>query len=291
VLITTNLALENGSAAGTGIVLTKSGQVLTNNHVIRGATTIKVIVPSPRHTYTATVAGYDIVDDVALLKVQGAANLATATRGNSAKLKVGQASIAVGNANGGGKLVVTSGKITALNRTIRVRDESGDVAQLANLIETSARLVPGDSGGPLLDRSHRVIGMNAAGTSTFAFQGSSPGYAIPINRAVTIAGQIAAGRSSATVHIGATAFIGLQLSEVSSGLAIQAIVPGSPAESAGLQRGDVIASADGQPVATLDDLRALIFAKHPGDSLTLAFTDVVGNATSATIVLASGPPQ
>jgi S1-C subfamily serine protease len=290
VLITTNLALENGSAAGTGIVVTKNGEVLTNNHVIRGATTINVIVPSPRRTYTAKVVGYDVVDDVALLKVQ-ASGLATVTRGDSSKLKIGQTAIAVGNANGRGKLVVTRGRITGLGRTIQVRDDFGDVAQLSKLIETSAQLVPGDSGGPLLDASHRVIGVDAAGTSTFAFQGASPGYAIPINRALTIAKQIESGRSSATVHIGDTAFIGLQLSEVDSGLAVQGVVPGSPAEGAGLARGVVITAADGQPLSALDDLRTLLFPKHPGDTITISFTDVIGNPTSATIVLGSGPPQ
>src|SRR3954469_3811739 len=100
VLVTTDLALENGSAAGTGMVLTANGEVLTNNHVIRGATTIKVTVPATHKTYTARVLGYDIADDVALLKLNGAAKLATITRGSSVKVTVGQATRAVGNANG-----------------------------------------------------------------------------------------------------------------------------------------------------------------------------------------------
>jgi S1-C subfamily serine protease len=127
VMVTTNLALENARAAGTGIVLTRSGEVLTNNHVIRGATTIKIVVPQPHHTYTARVLGYDLVDDVALLKLEGASGLATATRGNSATLKIGQATRAVGNANGGGKLVTTAGRVTGLHRSIAIRDGQGDV--------------------------------------------------------------------------------------------------------------------------------------------------------------------
>jgi S1-C subfamily serine protease len=291
VLINTNLALQNASAAGTGIVLTKTGEVLTNNHVIAGATTIKVTVPSTKRTYTANVLGYDISDDIALLKLQGASNLATVTRGNSAKLKVGQFSRAVGNAQGGGKLVMTTGRVTAVNQSITVQDDNGEVAQLSGLIETSAKLVPGDSGGPLLDSLGRVIGVDAAGSPTFSFNQSAPGYAIPINRAATLATQIEAKRSSATVHIGATAFIGLTVQETDGGVAIGTIVPSSPAESAGLEQGDVITSLDGSPVNTFDDLRTTLFSKHPGDSITLAYTDTTGASTTTTLVLANGPPQ
>jgi S1-C subfamily serine protease len=290
VLINTNLALEGSAAAGSGIVLTKTGEVITNNHVIRGATTIKVTVPATKRTYSATVLGYDIVDDVALLKLQGATNLVTATRGNSATLKTGQATRAVGNAQGGGKLVTTTGRITALNRTISVQDDTGDVAQLKGLIETSARLVPGDSGGPLIDSAGRVIGVDAAGSSTFALDTAAPGYAIPINRVLTITKQIETQRSSATVHIGATAFIGLSVEQAPEGVAIASTVPSSPAETAGLVAGDLITALDGGPIASFVDLRTLLFAKHPGDTVTLGYTDQLGNQTSVTIVLASGPP-
>jgi S1-C subfamily serine protease len=293
VLITTNLALENGNAAGTGMVLTANGEVLTNNHVIRGATTIKVTVPATHKTYTAKVVGYDISDDVALIKLNGASKLATIAKGNSDKLTVGQSSTAVGNANGGGRLVVTTGRVIGLNKTIQVQDDTGDTAQLANLIETSARLVPGDSGGPLLDAAGRVIGMDAAGSPTFSFDQNAPGYAIPINRAIRLIKQIEKGLSSTVVHIGDTAFIGLQVqaTPTSPGVAVAAVVPGSPAEQAGLQKGDVITSLDGTPVSSFVDVRTVLFPKHPGDSVTLAFVDTLGNQTSTTIVLATGPPQ
>lgn len=291
VVIETNLALENANAAGTGIVLTKDGEVVTNNHVIRGATTIKVVIPATGKTYSATVLGYDIVDDVALLKLQGPSNLATVTTANSAKLRVGQTTRAVGNANGGGTLVQTTGRVTALNQSISVQGDGGEVNQLTNMIQTSARLVPGDSGGPLLDASGRVIGIDAAGSPTFAFNASAPGYAIPINRALTITKQIAAQRASATVHVGATAFIGLSVQQTSAGVTIGAVVPGSPADMAGLQPGDVIATVEGNPVVSFVDIRAQLFQKHPGDSLTLAYVDAAGNQSSATIVLADGPPQ
>ena len=196
------------------------------------------------------------------------------------------------NANGGGKLVITKGRVTALNRTISVQDDTGDVHQLANLIETSARLVPGDSGGPLLDAKGRVIGVDAAGSPSFAFDTNAPGYAIPINRAWSIVGQIRASLASETVHIGETAFIGLQVANGPNGsLVIHSVVPGSPAEQAGLEQGDTITSVDGASVATFDNVRDALFAHHPGDTITVGYTDVLGDQTSATIVLASGPPQ
>jgi S1-C subfamily serine protease len=290
VLVTTNLAYQNGNAAGTGIVLTKTGEVMTNNHVIRGATTITVIVPASGKRYSASVVGYDIADDVALIKMNGAAGLAVATRGNSARLKLGAATTAVGNANGGGKLVITKGRITGLNRTITVNDDQGGHSQLAGLIETSARLVPGDSGGPLLDGAGRVIGMNAAG-SAFAFE-TSDGYAIPINKAITLVKQMEAGKASSLVHIGKTAFLGMNVSDADGGgVAVESVVAGLPAANAGIDKGDVITALDSTPVNDTDDLRAALFAHHPGDTVTVSFTDVVGNQTSAQVTLADGPPQ
>src|SRR5262249_15090609 len=153
---------------------------------IAGATTIKATVPATKRTYVADVVGYDIVDDVALLKLEGASNLATATIGNSAKLKIGQPTRTGGHANGGGRLVVSSAKMLALCETIGVQQDGGEVAQLRNLGKTSALLSPGDSGGPLRDALAHVIGVDAAGSSTSTFGGSAPGYAIAINRALTV---------------------------------------------------------------------------------------------------------
>jgi S1-C subfamily serine protease len=187
--------------------------------------------------------------------------------------------------------VTTTGRVTALNRTISVQDDNGEVAQLKNLIQTSAKLVPGDSGGPLLDATGRVIGIDAAGSPTFSFQGTAPGYAIPSNRASGIAAQIDAKRPSATVHIGDTAFIGLTVAQTAEGLTVGTIVPGSPAANAGLQAGDLLTALDGSQISSFDDVRRLLFAHHPGDSVTLQYTGAGGTDASATIVLASGPPQ
>ena len=290
VLVTTNLAYENAGAAGTGIVLTKSGEILTNNHVIRGGTTIKVIVPATGRTYFADVVGYDVSDDIAVIKLEGASNLATATRADSSKLRVGDLSTAVGNANGGGKLVITHGKVTGLNRSITVSDEHGGTSRLSGLIQTSARLVPGDSGGPLLDAKGRVVGVDAAGSSNYLYH-ASDGFAIPINKAISLVRQIESGTATSLVHIGKTAFLGVAPLEGSNGVAIDSVVDGLPAATAGLARGFVITAIDAQPIHTVDDLRAAIFAHHPGDTVTIAYLDALGAAGTASITFADGPPQ
>jgi S1-C subfamily serine protease len=291
VLVTTNLAYENGAAAsGTGIVLTKSGEILTNNHVIRGATTIKVTIPSASRTYSAQVLGYDVSDDIALLQLDGASNVATAPRADSSKLRIGDLSTAVGNANGGGKLVITHGKITGLNRAITVNDDFGGTARLSGLIRTSAHLVPGDSGGPLLDAKGRVVGVDAAGSPNYAFE-AADGFAIPINKAIGLVRQMEAGKATALVHIGKTAFLGASLEDSSEGLVVRSVVPGLPAEGVGLVQGDVITTFDGRPVQKLADLRAALFGHHPGDTVPIGYTDSAGNALTASVTFADGPPQ
>jgi S1-C subfamily serine protease len=290
VLVTTNLAYEGASAAGTGVVLTSNGEVMTNNHVIKGATTINVIVPSTHKTYSASVVGYDISDDIALIKMSGAANLATATRGDSSKLKVGQFVRAVGNANGGGKLVQTTGTVTGLQKSIQVQNDDGETAQLSNLISTSARLVPGDSGGPLLDSKGHVIGVDAAGSANT--QVAADGYAIPINKAYGLVKLMRAGSASTLVHIGKTAFLGINVQIGRSGLSINSLVPGGAAEQAGLAAGDGLTTIDGVNVATLQDVRTALFQHHPGDTITINYVDVVsGLPGTVQLTLGEGPPQ
>jgi len=290
VIVSTDLAYQDSSAAGTGIVLTPSGEVLTNNHVIRGATTITVTVPATKRTYTAQVLGYDISDDIALLKLDGASNLATATRGNSAKLRVGQTATAVGNANGGGRLVVTSGRVTGLRQAVTVSDDEGGAVRMTGLIATSAALVPGDSGGPLLDAAARVIGVDAVGTSNYTST-SSGGYAIPINQAMAIVKLIESGTSTAKVHIGGTAFLGVSLAQAEGGLAVRSVLDGGAAATAGIAVGDVLTTIDGQPIDSLAGLRATLFRHHPGDTVTLGYLDEAGTQATTTVVLGDGPPQ
>jgi S1-C subfamily serine protease len=297
VVIQTNLAYQNASAAGTGIVLTSSGEILTNNHVIAGATTIRAVVPKTTHTYTARVIGYDTNADVAVLQLQKASNLKTVTVGKASSLKLGARVTAVGNAGGTGKLTSSRGSVTGLNRSITVQDDSGTTERLSGLIETNATLQPGDSGGPLLNSAGRVVGIDTAASSAspFAVSSSSDGYAIPIGKATTIAKQIVSDKSSATVHVGATAFLGVELSNsplfVSQGVTIAGVVPGGPAAAAGLVPGDVITAVGGRAVSEPSDVQPIILEHKPGDNLGISYVDASGESRSANVTLASGPPQ
>jgi S1-C subfamily serine protease len=296
VVIDTNLAYQNASAAGTGIVLTSSGEILTNNHVIAGATTIRVSVPKTTHTYTARVVGYDTTADVAVLQLQKASNMKTVTTGSASNLKLGARVTAVGNAGGTGTLTSSRGTVTGLNKSITVRTDNGTTEQLTGLIETNATLQPGDSGGPLLNSAGRVVGIDTAASSSspFAVSASSDGYTIPIGKATTIAKLIVSGKPSATVHIGATAFLGVELgnrpSFAGQGATIVGVVPGGPAAAAGLVPGDVITAAAGRAVTGPSDIEPIILAHKPGDKVTF-ITDASGQSKTATITLASGPPQ
>jgi S1-C subfamily serine protease len=303
VVIDTNLGYQGGAAAGSGMVLTSSGTVLTNNHVIAGATTVKVVVPNTGHSYLAHVVGYDKTADVAVLRLQGASNLKTiSVRSSSAA--VGQFVRAVGNAGGTGNLTSARGTVTGLDRSIVASDEQGNSEQLTGLIETNAGVQPGDSGGPLLDNSGRVVGMDtaASGNSSYASE-SSDAYAIPIGTALTIAKQIVAGKASAAVHVGATAFLGVEVQAANSdpygvsgyagtaGALIAGVVPSGPAASAGLQAGDVITAIDGHAVASATQVSPLILGKKPGTKITVAYVDQDGNGYTTTVKLGTGPAQ
>jgi S1-C subfamily serine protease len=289
--IATRLAYANGVGEATGMVLTSSGEVLTNNHVIRGATLIRVHVPGGR-TYSARVLGYDISADIALLKLRGASGLRTVSLGDSSKVRLGQKVTAIGNEGGTGVLTTKTGTVTALGRTITVNDEQGGTARLTRLIKTDADLRPGDSGGPLLDSSGRVIGMNAAASAELVYQGSGgDGFAIPVNRARSIATQIEAGRSSASVHVGATPFLGVRVEGRSSGVLVTNVTPGSPAARGGIRPGDIIVAVGGHIVRTHAGLVAFLLRKHPGDRIRVTWVDDFGNRSFATVTLASGPPQ
>jgi S1-C subfamily serine protease len=294
VVIQTNLAYQNGAAAGTGIVLTSAGEVLTNNHVIRGATSIKIVLPGTGRSYSAKVLGYDVSNDVALLKANGASNLKTSALDTST-LSVGQAVVARGNAGGTGTITTARGHITGLRQSIAVSDDRGGVARLTGLIQTDADLEPGDSGGPLFNTAGRVVGVNtAASTSGFTFASSeaNEGYAIPIGKAARIADQIEAGTASATVHIGSTAFLGVGIASEDGYAVITAVVPGGPADRAGLEEGDAITSVAGRAISSPDALTKLILSKKPGQKVKVVYADqYYGTGQTTTVTLGSGPPQ
>ena len=357
--VTSTLGLEGATAMGTGIVLTSNGEILTNNHVVNGATSVSVRDIGNNKTYKATVVGYDESHDVAVLQLSGASGLTTATTGNSSAVKVGDNVVGLGNAGGaGGTPSVAPGTVTALNQSITASDEgSGSSEQLSGLLETNANIQPGDSGGPLVNSYGQIIGMDTAasssgsqagngsggsgngfggsgsgfggsgsgfggfgsgfggsdngsgngfggsgsGSGTGSDNGSSnsgqdsttQGFAIPIDTALSVASQIEAGQASSTVHIGATAFLGLEIAssdqQGSSGVALAGAASGTPAAAAGLAQGDVITSLGGQSVSTGTDIQNILVGHHPGDKISIGWTDSSGQSQTATVTLASGP--
>lgn len=282
---------------GTGMVLSSNGEVLTNNHVIEGETSISVTDVGNGKTYGATVVGYDVTQDVAVIQLTGASGLKTVRLGDSSDLKVGQSVVAIGNAEGaGGTPSYSGGSITALDQSITAQDEiSGASEQLTGLIETNADVVPGDSGGALANSTGAVIGMDTAGSESFQFQGTSnEGYAIPINEASGIASQIEAHQASSTVHIGPTAFLGVEVMSPFRGISgaeIVGVVPSGPAVAAGLATGDVITALDGQPVSSPESLTDLLLGETPGTSVQVQYLDPSGQQHTLSVTLASGPPQ
>jgi S1-C subfamily serine protease len=298
--INVQLSYQGESAAGTGQVLTSNGEVLTNNHVIDGATSISATDIGNGKTYTATVVGYDRTGDLALLQLHGASGLKTVTIGDSSKVTVGQSIAAVGNAGGiGGTPSVAAGTVTTLNQAITASDDGGGNAeQLTGLIEVDADVQPGDSGGPLVDRSGNVVGIDTAASESFSFSSAGgDGYAIPINQAMNIVKQIEAGKSSSTVHVGPTAFLGVEISAANTGgfgttvtgATVAGVAPGSPADKDGLAIGDVITSVGGKAITSPTALSSAIAAHTPGDTVQVQWQDAQGASHSASVTLASGP--
>ena len=300
--INTTLGYQQAKAAGTGMVLTSSGEVLTNNHVINGATSITARDIGNGRTYQAKVVGYDHSHDIAILQLQGASGLQTVTLGDSGSATAGQKVVALGNALGkGGTPAVATGHIASLGASITASDEgAGTSEQLTGLIHHNAGIQPGDSGGPLVNTTGQVIGINTAASQGTHFQGQqTQAFAIPINQAKSIADQIEAGTSSTTVHIGPTGLLGVQIMSADSaaangiqagaGATVAGVVSGTPAAGAGLTQGDVIVSVDGQSVSSPEQLQSALGQHHPGDSVTIGWQDQTGQTQSASVVLANGP--
>ena len=217
VIINTALQYNSEAAAGTGMVINADGLVLTNNHVIDDSTKITATVAATGRTYPATVVGYDKTGDIALIQLQNASGLTTVPIGNSSSVKIGNAVVALGNAEGRGSITATAGEVTGLNQTITASEEGSSTASetLSGMIQTDADIVPGDSGGPLAG-STGVIGMDTAGNDVSDQQQASAGFAIPINTALSVARQIAGGHASSTITIGYPPFVGIFIGSGSS---------------------------------------------------------------------------
>jgi S1-C subfamily serine protease len=323
--VTSTLGYQGATAKGTGIVLTSNGEILTNNHVINGATSVSVTDIGNGKTYKATVVGYDESQDVAVLQLTGASGLTVANTGNSGTVAVGNSVVALGNAGGaGGTPSVAPGSVTALDQSITASDESsGTSEQLSGLIETNAGIEPGDSGGPLVNSYGQIVGMDTAASTNYQFGGAgngqgagiggfgsggsgsggstgsssetpaTQGYAIPIDTALSIAKEIEAGQGSSVIHIGATAFIGIEIApstgQTTSGVQIAGTQSGTPAANAGLTEGDVITAINGASVSTGTQISEALIQQHPGNKITLTWTSTEGQSQTATVTLGTGP--
>jgi S1-C subfamily serine protease len=312
--VTSDLKYSGATAEGTGMVISSTGLVLTNNHVIDQSTSVSAQIVTSGRTYTAKVIGYNSTDDVALLQLVGASGLKTVSLSNSSEAKVGEAVLALGNAGGRGGLPSTAqGTIQGVNQSIKAADQGANTTEdLHGLLETDAPIQEGDSGGPLVNGSGQVVGMDTAagpasteptepGEGTTATQG----YAIPINEAISIADEINAGKASTTVHIGLSGFIGVNVGDaasptecgtsetggalftpaVSSGALVCDVIPGAPAQSAGLAGGDVITSVNGVAVSNAAGLTNQMANARPGSQLSIAYVSQSGARHTTTVTL------
>jgi S1-C subfamily serine protease len=293
---------------GTGMVLTSNGDILTNNHVVAGATAIRVKQVSTGRTYAADVVGTDAADDVALLKLRGASGLTTLNAADPSSVRKGIAVAAIGNALAKpGKPTVATGQITDTGQTITAGDEGGGTSErLTGMLQTDADVQSGDSGGPLVDSSGQVIGMDTAasaqdgggaGLAEQAAFTAATGFAIPITKALSVAKQIASGHSSSTIVIGTRGRLGVVVSSAGlsfsdrAGASVQQVIPGSAAAAVGLQPGDVITAVGSHSIASPQDLTTAIHASRSGDRTTITWTDTQGTSHTATATLGSGPAE
>jgi len=299
--IVSTFEYQQATGAGTGIVLTSTGEIVTNNHVISGATSISVTDVGNGQTYTATVVGYDAAHDVAVLQLQGAWGLATASISSTAA-SVGESVVAAGNAGGtGGTPTAAAGSVTAVSQSITASNElTGTSEQLSDLIQVNANIQSGDSGGALVDSTGSVIGINTAGSNNYSLSSQTGrGYAIPIADAMTIVTVVEAGQGSTTTHVGDSAFLGVLMGSSSNGRVsrsattgalVGGVVAGDPAAKAGIVAGDTITSLGGKTVDSATTLGQLMIAYHPGDTVAIGWVDTSGTAHTARVALVSGPP-
>jgi S1-C subfamily serine protease len=284
------------------MILTPTGTVLTNNHVIEGSTTLRVSIEGRSGNFTATVIGANPTDDIALIQIQGGVSgLPTVSLADSSSLTLGQRVVAIGNALGrGGTPRATEGIVTGLNRQITAGGGSGP-EHLTGLIQTDARISPGESGGPLVNSAGQVVGMITASARFGRSQTSSNvGYAISINAALDVANKIRAGQASSDIILGPTGFLGVEVENldqaaaarlglsVSSGALVVGILSGTPADKANMTRNSVITAVDGESIGSADALGPVLHAHKPGDQVRVTWVDRDGTHT-ATVTLIAGP--
>ena len=278
-------------AAGSGMILTADGEVLTNNHVVTGASSVTVTLFGQTKALAAHVVGTDPADDLALVQVDHASGLPTVVLGDSSQTRVGDAVLAIGNALAlAGGPTVTEGIVSAENRSLTAENDGGQTENLTGLLQTDAAINPGNSGGPLVNAQAQVVGMNTAVASSST--GNAPtqniGFAIAVDSIKPLLAQLRLGGTGGSragtpspTPVTNAAYIGVTVGPVtpalqqqddltpSSGALILAVQPGSPADTASLQVDDVIVSFNGVTIQGPDDLTAAIHPLRPGDRVTL----------------------
>jgi S1-C subfamily serine protease len=297
-IVDINTEIGGGQAAGTGMIVTSSGEVLTNNHVIDGSTSITVTVQGHSQSYSAHLIATDPSADVALIQIEGASGLPTVSFADSSSLKIGDTVIAIGNALGrGGAPYVTQGSVTALDQTITASEGGGVSEQLNGMIESDAMIYEGDSGGALVNSSGQVVGMITAGeTQGFRSSGSTTGYAVAANSALSVVNRIRAGEQASDLVYGQVGYLGVSVETVDAGIAsqlglnadsgalVRGVVAGGPAEKAGLTEGDVITKVGGSDVTDSSSLGTAVKSHRPGDSVSVTWVNSSGTH-SATVTL------
>lgn len=276
--------LMSGVGTGTGIVLSEGGLAVTNYHVVEDASEVTVVVADTGDSYSATVLGRDSLHDVAVLQIENAPDLPTASIDTDVP-RLGDRSAAVGNGGGQRFLTAVTGEVTALGESIVA--SSGvpdDYSRLTGLIETSADVVPGYSGGPLVDSDGQVVGITTA-----ASQGEDAdavdGYAIPVATALDIVAQVLSGEETETVSIGVDGALGISVQTEDGAAVVKEVSPGSSAERLGLQVGDTVHAVDGQPVGSAAELSEIVNDHNVGDIVSVQWTTVDGKERSGEIDL------
>ncbi|HEY2599196.1 MAG TPA: trypsin-like peptidase domain-containing protein [Candidatus Dormibacteraeota bacterium] len=289
-IVDVNTITTSGQASGTGQILTADGEVLTNNHVVDGSTSISVVVAG-RGTFKAHVIGVAPTKDIALIQIDGVSGLPTVNIASSASVKVGDPVLAIGNALGaGGAPSVTTGTVTALDQNITASEGGGQSEQLTGMIQSNAPIQPGDSGGAIVNSSGQVVGMITAGdVQGFRSQTSTVNYSIPADVAVSYVNQIRSGTPSAEIVYGQVGFMGVSVRDSSSGAQVVTVQPGSPADSAGIVPGAIITKVGGTTITTSASLGTAIRSHKAGDRVSVTWTDQSGPHTS-TLTLAGVNP-
>ncbi|HSS61407.1 MAG TPA: trypsin-like peptidase domain-containing protein [Candidatus Limnocylindrales bacterium] len=304
-IVDVNTTLGNGQAAGTGMLISSTGEILTNNHVVSGSTSISVTIPSRTQTYSAHVVGVNVSQDVAVIQIDSnVSGLPTVTIANSSSVHVGDTVIAIGNALGqGGAPHVTQGQVIALDQTITASTGGGGAETLNGMIQSDALIYEGDSGGALVNTGGQVIGMITAGQAQgFRSTASDVGYAIASNTALSVVNRILAHEQAADLTYGQVGYLGvsvqsmdaqaaqqLGLNVTSGALVTAAPQQGTPAADAGITRYSVITKVGDSAVTSADTLGTAIKSHQPGDSVTVNWVNSSGSH-SATVTLAGVNP-